>query len=553
MVKIKAILVIMLMLTGAAQAFTLDAGPGQQVTGAQAVIGIQLDSTISDPNIGENFVYNWSGPFKTINVNNSPAAADPIVTFSADPNAHILTLDVTSDQIEEVASDVVPIFVEGARVMVTHLAIDAGEFENTGSWPPPNGFLDSSREGDPDNHSLWWIRLDHGWEEEQGVVGCVDGGSLYADDDGAMIGILYQDEPGFNNDVPHLDNIRTGMTLALWYKGENDKSHLLVVKEDTFAMRIDRNGGDMRTFFMKSSKVDYNGNVTGGMTDTKSRNNDFGDDLESDDMRIRQNDGNGDDNSWHHLAMSYNALDGVVKHYVDGVKIVDDNDEFEPGDLIASYMPPFTNQYVQKRLSIGGHPFDDDLDIRRGGIDDIRIYNYALEEHEVAELASMGESVAMVYAGSSMTDVQTDEDPNGDPIMDFRSINAHELPVQLDGSYIRLGRGIDEISDGGDDYRCMWEQGSGPGDAIFANRSDPATYVTFTQAGNYSLRLYAYGRFCGEKSEHYDSMTIQVNPPTNCAGYLALGGDAGDLNSDCDVDVVDLQTMGENWLNVSYP
>ena len=144
----------------------------------------------------------------------------------------------------------------------------------------------------------------------------------------------------------------------------------------------------------------------------------------------------------------------------------------------------------------------------------------------------------MVYAGSSS---------------DFDAVDPNTFPVQLKGAYAKLGRGPVTISSGGTDERISWSMPYGSGTATFSNSSDPESTVTFSEPGSKVLRLTAFERFCGDSNDHYDSVSLTILEPADCAGYLALGGDPGDLNDDCDVDDLDLRTVGLNWLNLSYP
>ena len=101
-----------------------DAGPDQEVGLTEAsTTGFSLDSTISDPNVGEIFTYSWSGGFDTITDNDTTTAADPNVTFT-EKGDYVLTLDVTSDQGAEL-SDTVNITVLGA-------SLDAGLDQSVG-------------------------------------------------------------------------------------------------------------------------------------------------------------------------------------------------------------------------------------------------------------------------------------------------------------------------------------------------------------------------------------------------------------------------------------
>ena len=506
---------------------TIDAGTGGARTLAEGATGITLDATLDKASDDTaNYTFAWEcTPSDGVTYSNQNSE-DPNVYF---PSTGTYTLKVTAtsdDATPYIISDWVTYYISVTRasIMVTHLAIDEGELKaaEDGDWTPAEYFKDSSWEGNPENHHLITFTGSDGWSDRQGVVGCGDNDSLYSDDDGAIAFYLDHNVSGFNEAAAHLDNIDTAITVALWYKAEDDKHQVVIYKEDTWSIETDRSD-----YWKTGIWVEGDGDFT--YTDSDTGSSSLGRDLYDNKLIVRGSDV-GDENAWHHIAFSYDSVEGRVKQYVDGVLVTNDNDKHSPGELIATYPEDI------KMLVIGGK-MDGSDDLRQGGLDDIRIYNYVLEDYEVAELAAMGESVAMVYAGSSFT------------------VEPNQLPVQLDGAYVKLGRGSDKINkgDSDNDNRIMWKKQNGPGDVIFANTADPTTEVTFTQPGVYELRLMTYDQFCGGSNDHYDSVIVTVNPATNCAGYLALGGDPEDFDDDCDVDVDDLMRLAYEWLDVSSP
>lgn len=512
----------------------IDAGDGGSRSVNEGATGITMDCTLDTASDDTGtYTFAWvktSGPAVTFQGGISNVE-DPNILFET---SGVYTLKVTATRTPTGYDD--PAIVDWvtysidytrAKIMVTHLAIDAGELKaaidnNWANFPKDEAeyFKDSSLEGNPENHHMVTYTGHDDWDDIQGVVGCGDNDAIGSDDDGSIVLYLNRHVTGFNEGAAHLDNIDTAITVALWYKGEDDKSQVLIEKEDTFSFELDRNDDKIQITIDMQDETDWR--FTSKLRDHVGGLSDAG---------LSFRDDSGDEENWHHMAFSYDSANGVGKIYVDGVMIKDDNTT--PGKLIATY-PSDEYHY----LHLGGIGSADDL--RRGGLDDIRIYNYVLEDHEIAELAAMGESVAMLNAGSSKT------------------VNPNEFPIQLDGKYIKLGRGSDTISDGNGnsdnpDERIAWRMRYGTGTATFSNRSDPRSTVTFSTPGIKTLRLTAYERFCGSSNDHYDNVNITVLDPTDCAGYLALGGDIEDFDDDCDVDGDDLKTLIDNWLDVSYP
>jgi len=522
-------------LFAAAEMVLVDAGADairyeDQIAGGITMNG-SLNTVAEDPN---DFTFAWECIDATVTYGpQGSTVEDPNVFF---PGLGTYTMKVTATgpgpyvTIDYVTYNL----VVQEKLMVTHLAIDAGELAaaEAGGWTPAEYFKDSSLEGNPANHHLITYDGDDDWSDKQGVVGCGDNDSIASDDDGPIQLYLDHGAPGFEEDAPHLDNIDTGITVAFWYKGEDDKSQILIEKEDTFKVTTRQAHKDLQSEIMIAGETSYRV--------TKSWNSgDLGDDMDDAGLRIRSN-GDGDDEAWHHIAITYTSRTGRVKHYVDGIVIVDDNDEFN--DLTTPETRKLASYGTTKYLYLGGTDDSDD-DLRKGGLDDIRIYNYALEGYEIAALASMGESVAMVNAGSSVT-----FDPN-DTTWDPNFVPA----VQLDGAFVKLGRGSGKINEGDsdNDNRILWEQTGGPGTATFANTSDPQTTVTFSEPGIYTLQLTAHGQFCGGSNDYDDSMTVTVLDAQTCAQVKMMGWNyAGDLDGDCDVDEEGLRLMAVEWLNV---
>ncbi len=98
-----------------------------------------------------------------------------------------------------------------------------------------------------------------------------------------------------------------------------------------------------------------------------------------------------------------------------------------------------------------------------GTVDDVRLYRRALNEGEIGTLAAVRQTPNVVPGSASLA--------------------TNRVPVVLNGSATGVG--------GAGSLTSWWSQVSGPGAASFANSNQPATSVTFTKPGPYTLRLSA--------------------------------------------------------------
>jgi len=494
----------------------IDAGGDVQVGKTIAAYpGIILNSKLSNPIDGETYTYAWSSvPSAGVTFTDADDA-DPAVTFPEAVASYTLTLDVTSTGGFPALQDTITVNVTEDPVMVAHFTFD-----------DPNDYSDSSTEGDPNNH-FFITDTKGGSGSHDGVVACGDSDAIANSNDDPLEVHLDHDPNGFNDAMPHLDNVDTAITVAFWIMNDYGRKVWAIEKVGTFAFGIDERG-DLRTQLWFDA---------GDPNMVKSREGDgLGNTLEDKDLKINADgDSGGHEHVWHHIAFTYDSFTGYVEQFLDGALIREkyigsgrllDDDE--------------TTLAIGKNLT----DFGDSVVGLRGAMDDIRIYNYALDYPEIAGLASMGEAATLVSAGDDVTLL----DPN-------------ELPYQLNGKYIRLGQinRPDEkaISPGNDpgEFYVMWEQVTDPcspgGTATFSDPGDPESDVSFSEPGTYTLRLVSFERLCGSDNEIRSEMTITIGSATDCAGYLAFGGDAGEGNvagDDCIVSLEDLAALMRDYM-----
>lgn len=124
------------------------------------------------------------------------------------------------------------------------------------------------------------------------------------------------------------------------------------------------------------------------------------------------------DSTWHHVVGVYSMAEGKLRVYVDGVQ-----------EAASNYSSPIT-YFPEPRNSIGGSTFGNHF--FKGLIDDIRIYNKALSDCEVAELFQVADST-----GTGNISVAETKSLN-DGILVFPNPSSGEVNVVLDeGKEIR--------------------------------------------------------------------------------------------------------------------
>ena len=222
------------------------------------------------------------------------------------------------------------------------------------------------------------------------------------------------------------------------------------------------------------------------------------------------------DNFWHHVCGTYDGE--MIRLYVDGVL-----DVAGPytGLINTSTYPVMIGENAQATNRIWD-----------GAMDDLRIYNYALDEAEIRAMTALGKVPPQVSV-----------EPFAEPI----KYKWGEL-VQLQGSVEDYGQG------GLSDVTILWTTVAGPEEGVeatFTDPTDPATTVSFPQFGAYTLRLTAID--AGVNAEVYAEIDVELISPT-CqdvidAGLLMVG----DVNQDCRVNLEDFAIFAANWALCNDP
>lgn len=177
-----------------------------------------------------------------------------------------------------------------------------------------------------------------------------------------------------------------------------------------------------------------------------------------------------DTNRWYHLALTFNgslASTQRVRLYVDGAL---DRIATETSATLPNYNSTVKIGVTHSNATTW---FD-------GAFDDVRFYRRALAVSEIAALISL-KSAPAIASGSAPAAT------NG-------------VPANLAGS---------ATSDGsGGPLTTWWSAVPGPGPAWFAASNNPATSVTFSNAGNFTLRLSA----SDTNAEVFNDLAVSVVP-----------------------------------------
>jgi hypothetical protein len=168
-----------------------------------------------------------------------------------------------------------------------------------------------------------------------------------------------------------------------------------------------------------------------------------------------------------------------------------------------------------------------------GLVDDVRVYNYALEEADILDLVAGVELLVSVYAGPD----QTLNLKKGESVPTEATAIDNGIPGELN---------------------YTWETVTRPGDedAVFANPNALNTTVTFPDFGVYTLRLSVEDDNLGTWVS--DEVTFDIVSPT-CADVISQGLlMAGDISGpdgtpDCRVDLSDVAAMAIDWLRCVDP
>ncbi len=226
---------------------------------------------------------------------------------------------------------------------------------------------------------------------------------------------------------------------------------------------------------------------------------------------------------WHHIAGIYDG--SMIKLYVDGI------------EQAIQYASGLINQttntlYIgtkSRSVTVAGDYF-------LGTIDDLRIYDTALSDSEIAGLALMGQNVPPTV-----------------------SVAADQSNIEISmNRFADLTATIFDLN--GDPVACRWTvEDSDP--AVRANvsflpdNSAKDVRVSFSQSGTYTLRLSIDDGTAGylHGQNIFDEVTFTVEN-MDCTSIYSYGYDyAGDIDRNCHIDLQDLTYILMNWLDCRDP
>ena len=287
----------------------------------------------------------------------------------------------------------------------------------------------------------------------------------------------------------NLNEIQYGITLAAWIKADvAGLTQYVLEKPGSYYLRLLPTTGGFRAQFsgLSDQNLDYTAHRF-------------------------------DDGNWYHVAATYDAVDQEANLYVNGLLLAS-----QPASgLIATSDP---------NLVIGA--------ALNGGLDDMYVYSYALNETEVQALAAMGDKVPLVYAGSDQ----------------LYQINP-SLPLIMQGQVQDLD------SSPGIEWIVSPDSVGSPASVTFVDASDPMTGVYFNPADPdiFTLRLTATDTVGGGQVVVYDEVVVTTNAPT-CTDVIAAGlalplDLSGPIEGqpDCYVDLLDLAYLAASWLECNDP
>jgi len=255
----------------------------------------------------------------------------------------------------------------------------------------------------PDANGLvgWW-KLDDGGgsvvtdyaglDDHNGVIETLDVNVFWVD--GRIDGNALEFDGGRVRvtDAPALKSMNQ-LTVCAWvkYPETHDQSARVVVKgadnKETFALEV--SGDDELSFYVRD-----------------------GNDPNLSSFPMYSADSNElDKGEWTHVAGTYDG--NTVKSYVNGVLEVTNNDANE----IAYFGHPLSQD--TNDLAIGNRS-DDDNRAFIGTIEDVRLYNYALSEEEIAYIAT---DTTRIFSVQSIANLYNDED------LGERAVNIRDFAV----------------------------------------------------------------------------------------------------------------------------
>jgi hypothetical protein len=438
---------------------------------------IQLTASVYEPD-GQEVTTEWTvlqGP--GIVTFSDPAAIEPIVSFDTKGTYR---LQFTADDGELVSTAVVTVYV---RDRADDQLLSHWDFEGL---PDPNILVDRANGF---NGIYYPVAPFDG--EPNVVPGHI---SPTAVDFASQ---QYWEVPGTKDEVdPNYTSTETGLTVAVWVKVEESPiGPPMLVGYDLGGWRFQINGTRWNL-------------VQTGINGAPQR------EVYSVRGAFRP--------EWQHVVGVFDGVNSEFRIYIDG--LLDNTQALPSGYRVGSGTMP---------LQIGNRA---DADRPWPGIvDDIRVYNYALSDAEVAALAAEGDRAPYITAGEDKTVYYTGE------------------PVQLEG--VRL---IDDGIPG--PLALQWSVVSAPitvdpEAVIFHDPTAEDTLVTFpTVGGAYVLKLAG----TDGAVEVEDEVVITLVIPT-CEDVIAAGlAMPGDLTGpagvpDCVIDLYDFAVFASGWLDCNDP
>lgn len=434
---------------------------------------ITLDATAFDPE--GLFTVNWtqlSGPATA--TFEDAAVVDPNVTFDT-KGIYELKITVT-DGTTTVSDQLLATVRDNAdNAMIAHW-----DFEGL---PEPNSLADITGNG--------FTGIYYSATDPNVVAGNMIGGSQAAD---LTVGDAYWEVANSDDNAdPNFNDLSTGMTVAVWVKiSDSSVGAPMIIGNGLDGWRLDVNAGN------------YN--------------------LVCHDIGLNLFGPSAYDDNWHHVVGVFDGVASQAHIYFDGALAT--SADVSQGSLFTK-----GDDYPIIQIANRG-----DADRPwKGYVDDIRIYNYPLNDVEIATLSSEGNLAVSVTAGDDQT------------------IAYKGTPVQLEGELL--------IDDGVPAFATLeWSVvnvpvGVDPASVIFSDAFIAAPQVTFPNAeGTYVLRLTADDT----EFTDFDEVSIQILIPS-CADVLADGfGIAADISgpedvSDCRVDIYDFAAMASDWLRCNDP
>lgn len=229
---------------------------------------------------------------------------------------------------------------------------------------------------------------------------------------------------------------------------------------------------------------------------------------------------------WHHVAATYDGKS--IKIYVDGA--LAGTQEFETYRAL--------HPYVGQTLYIGAknknvNPDQYPGDYMFGMLDDLRLYSYPIDEETVRSLVQMGLNSAPVIVG----------------------VDAPESIILKGETTVVFSADVFDAHD--DEILYQWMQTypdpeEGPS-AVFSATDVAAPEVTFTQPGEYTFKLFINDGMYGVEDEinyEFTVIVLQASCELVKADGLLF---ASDLNEDCQVDLLDLAILAQDWLRCNNP